>query len=238
MISTKWLKRHKGVITFASAALALLGFAVKDGFREDAKRTNEAIDGALSQFKTRGQISDISEQLVQVEQEVLALKDSALGATHALIVHNYYQGRSMVGLLHMRAKILYALNEALPSPDAKDAKRLMHMMDYLPKAEKVLETDYQAYAVYQPVPGQKPSTENQSRMAEAVGKVQGQLVELDKATGNLDSIQQHVLNNVADAREQAARRSSRWTWASYALFGVGWFFGLIVQMPGAKSETE
>ena len=228
-----FLESHNRLFSIVGAGIVLLTFVIKEGLRDRVKDLADSINAAETLFLIRGDNTITSAQLSLLLQDVMhterILEHKPI---HDPAFENHFDNmnltakRSLVGqsnIIETSLDNISRLMETLPR-DSAGTERLESLRAELWRNRLDPFWTFLFSYKLEELAG-IPMTD------EVYKSTSSKLSQLDQKMFNLadktDAMAQQVLKGAEEARKRTEHAYSVFTWASYALFALGWSLGLL-----------
>jgi hypothetical protein len=209
---SRWLKKHKLLVTIVSALTVLTSFVVKETLEEPAKDRLNAIEGAIrdnnaEQAGLYVQLTDINSNLRILRDKVMEGKQMDVGESDRIRLGT--ENTKALELLGQNIAHLVVLGEVLSTSfkekkDAFDDKyRALQSIEKTDSVEALAKSVRDWQALY-----------DESRILRGEG-----------------------IKELMEVQERTEAHHRRYIWITYVSFGLGWVVGLGSSLAGGKGGS-
>lgn len=222
--------RHRRFLTFLGALIVFTTFIVKEGLREQLKDLASSIDSAESVFVIRNDGNATVRWLQRLQEQIdwIAEKIKLKGTT--------YSG-DMIERAHSSSEIIGQVHESLTT----SLDNISRLIEKIPHQEASKSEVEKLQKELQELRDHRTAFElafNREPSMDLVWKLGALLVSTQKLSDEIRDLARDVLENAEKARVRRERVVSITTWASYALYTLGWGLGLLGRIYGVETGGE
>jgi len=248
----EWWKRlrerahpYKAVLALASSGIVLLTFIVRDEARDRLREDTRSAEAALSRY-------DADQERFRLMTEVRGVREGVDDIQHDNLMKNTTaEDGDFFSAMNTRLKIsnmavslsdeaAFASSLSRTSEELGGESSAPEVAEWLAAAEECTQAQDEIEAVFA-----KWESAHEAHRAAADEVKEQTYKAFDKyfKSFNVAVEKQSKLSIAAykralETQRRSARRYRIVTWASYGLFGIGWFFGLLSIAAGGDAKAE